>query len=60
MIKHLILSVGVILLGGVSLTSCESCPFGYSSDSDGVSCCCTEKGNDCAGNCGCACDSCEV
>ena len=62
MIKRLILSVSVVLLGGLSLTSCStSFSFGLSlGDEDGVSCCCTEKGNDCAGNCGCGCDSCEV
>ena len=57
--KQLLLSVGIAMLAGLSLTSCESCPFDYSSD-DGVSCCCTEKGNDCGGNCGCGCASCEV
>ena len=60
MIKRLILSVSVVLLGGLSLTSCESCPFGYSSDDGGVSCCCTDKGMECEGGCGCACDRCPT
>ena len=60
MIKRLIFTVSVALLAGLSFTSCESCPFGYSADDGGVSCCCTDKGNDCAGGCGCACDRCPT
>ena len=60
MIKRLIFTVSVALLAGLSFTSCESCPFGYTSAGevwDG-SCCCTDKGMDCEGDCGCACDRC--
>ena len=62
MIKRLILSVSVVLLGGLSLTSCStSFSFGYSlGEEEGVSCCCTDKGMDCEGACGCACDRCPT
>lgn len=60
MIQRLILSVSIVLLGGLSLTSCECCPCGYSSAEWDGSCCCTDKGMDCEGDCGCACDRCPT
>lgn len=46
MIQRIALSVSLALVVCFSFTSCETCPFTCSADSDGHTCCCTEKALD--------------